>query len=530
MKPNIGENINIDRTTFKFDRANAWAMIEGFKNNPNKPEEQIKQAIYCVISTERDRWQENIGRLFTYATSQNANQPLSRYGNDLLIKHPKSRNNNSFVNNSGYPELNYIAVCDTIYEIQNDYALWNEICFSGEYENIFGIWLPEAPYNRFYDIEKDRPKRPPYFIVLLRVYQIDCSFNMEHLEGGESFNPHYIKNEYYDDLANPILVDCLINDTDFKQLKDDLETALNNSNLLVNTVILNDTLEDFDEGGPIGEGGETPIKVENEIDKYCKLLKECKPQIILQGAPGTGKTFTAEEIAKKLTNNNEDEYKIIQFHPAYSYEDFVRGIVAKPAPNGVIYEVEDKILLDFVNKAKKDENKNFVLILDEINRANLPSVLGELIFALEYRGKFVDCLYKKGTDNKIKLPNNLYIIGTMNTADRSVGNIDYAIRRRFAFVTLKSEKQVIETVIKDINVKNKAINLFSAVNLLFTNIAPDYNKDDVMIGHSYFLADNLSKLELKLEYEIKPILREYVKDGILLDNNGLLNKINSLKV
>jgi len=270
-------------------------------------------------------------------------------------------------------------------------------------------------------------------------------------------------------------------------------------------------------------------KNENETDKYCDILLNCKPQIILQGAPGTGKTYMAERIAIKLTEYNTGEYKIIQFHPAYSYEDFVRGIIAKPVNNGIIYEVVDKILLEFIDKALKAENKKFVLILDEINRANLPAVLGELIFALEYRDKYIDCLYKKGNDNKIKLPKNLFLIGTMNTADRSVGSIDYAIRRRFAFVTLKSDKEIIKLYKKTYN---QALALYDKVEKLFSNIAPDFNKDDVMIGHSYFLADTINKLELKLEYEIKPILREYLKDGVLNDKNGisLLDEINNLKL
>jgi len=494
-------DIRLHNKTFKLDKANAWAMIEGFGN------ENTKQAIYCIITRDKNWWNEGNNRLLSFSGDIPFQNLLSDFGK------PFTRYQN--------PPLKYIAVCDTIYQINNDIELWNILCNN----DIFDIWQPEAPEKRFSNLKREQD----YFISLLRVFEIDYEFDkQQHLKGGEAFNPHEFKDDCLD-LLDRQITNCIIDDFEFNELKTKIENLI--EPFFVNKFEIENTLEGLEETEQIETFPEPKIKAtENIIDKYCNLLKDCKPQIILQGAPGTGKTFTAEEIAKKLTNNNEDEYKIIQFHPAYSYEDFVRGIVAKPASNGVIYEVEDKILLDFVNKAKKNETKNFVLILDEINRANLPSVLGELIFALEYREKFVDCLYKKGTDNKIKLPKNLFIIGTMNTADRSVGNIDYAIRRRFAFVTLKPEKQVIETVIKDLNVKNKAINLFSAVNLLFTNIAPDYNKDDVMIGHSYFLADNLSKLELKLEYEIKPILREYVKDGILLDNNGLLNKINSLKV
>ena len=162
--------------------------------------------------------------------------------------------------------------------------------------------------------------------------------------------------------------------------------------------------------------------------------------------------------------------------------------------------------------------KYFILIIDEINRANLPSVLGELIYALEYRGEPVKSIYKIGDDNTLVLPPNLLIIGTMNTADRSVGHIDYAIRRRFAFVEVLPSDLVIEQVVTDINLKQKAKLLFASISALFAEekVASDFKVKDVQIGHSYFLAQTEAELKRKLEYEIKPILREYLKDGILL--------------
>src|SRR5690606_16967778 len=144
------------------------------------------------------------------------------------------------------------------------------------------------------------------------------------------------------------------------------------------------------------------------------------------------------------------EFKLIQFHPAYTYEDFVRGIVVETNDGAQPeYKVVDKVLAEIARKALEDESSNYVLIIDEINRANLPSVLGELIYALEYRfdpnkpeETTVESMYSLKNEESsevaegrtLRLPKNLFIIGTMNTADRSVGHIDYAIRRRFAFV------------------------------------------------------------------------------------------------
>ena len=224
---------------------------------------------------------------------------------------------------------------------------------------------------------------------------------------------------------------------------------------------------------------------------------------------------------------NPEQYKLIQFHPSYTYEDFVRGITAKSINGQVEYKTENKVLIDFAEKAAKnleedtdDERKNYVLVIDEINRANLPSVLGELIYALEYRGDQVESMYSIDGNSTIVLPENLYIIGTMNTADRSVGSIDYAIKRRFSFVSILPD----ETPIRN----EKAKKLFVEISKLFVEekegkkinskfLAPDFDYKDVQLGHSYFLAEEVEELKVNLKYEILPILNEYIRDGLLLE-------------
>lgn len=249
-----------------------------------------------------------------------------------------------------------------------------------------------------------------------------------------------------------------------------------------------------------------------------KNILEFKKQIILQGAPGTGKTYTAKKIAEAMGCG----YEVIQFHPSYTYEDFVRGIVSKTDENGNIsYEVEDKILINAIKKAEENKNKNkpYILIIDEINRANLPSVLGELLYALEYRGENVTCPYGEA----IAIPDNLYIIGTMNTADRSIGSIDYAVRRRFAFYTVKAD----EKFIKDDYSKN--VFKYIKNEVIEKHLSEEYQLDDIMIGHSYFIfndeevysdTDLAHKyMNLSLQYNIIPLLEEYYKDGILIDKD-----------
>lgn len=255
------------------------------------------------------------------------------------------------------------------------------------------------------------------------------------------------------------------------------------------------------------------------------------------------------------------ETKLIQFHPAYTYEDFVRGIIVETNQiNQVEYKVVNKILADFAQKALENSTVNYVLIIDEINRANLPSVLGELIYALEYRYNeevinekeaTVESMYalkqnEKDTqgDNTLMLPSNLFIIGTMNTADRSVGHIDYAIRRRFAFVDVLPVMEPVHPEIKEtfIKISNLFVKNFEGLVNPGTienadTLSSDFRAEDVWLGHSYFICKNeegidIEKadaepiLKMKMKYEVIPILKEYIKDGIL-NNNEVVKKVMS---
>lgn len=188
------------------------------------------------------------------------------------------------------------------------------------------------------------------------------------------------------------------------------------------------------------------------------------------------------------------------------------------------YLDENNLQYSVTNETERIEKKSYILIIDEINRANLSSVLGELIYALEYRGEEVESIYSVDDSlmkNKLILPPNLYIIGTMNTADRSVGHIDYAIRRRFAFVDVMPEK------LQDNDEIYFNTNDFTKISALFNkiNVSKEFEIDAVQIGHSYFIVkkedaiDEVKRNELfkmKMDYEVKPILLEYVRDGILI--------------
>ena len=346
--------------------------------------------------------------------------------------------------------------------------------------------------------------------------------------------------------------------------------------------------------------------------------------------------------------NNHQQFQLVQFHPSYTYEDFVRGIVSTPNEEGegILYKAENKILAKFAEEARnnylahlgktknninfrnklnvlldkinekvtaglvypfgekitaqivaikedgliynfpdrqeikykilfsdmekiynnwneisqpvdvrdmetklglamkgkypyyyrilqhligintnknnpviQEELKDYILVIDEINRANLSSVLGELIYALEYRGEAVNSMYEVDGSTELVLPPNFYIIGTMNTADRSVGHIDYAVRRRFAFVDLPSRNLKAEDGMADFDE-----NLFNQVNEIFNNhSSSEFEKEHIQLGHSYFIdksgEKNGANMAIRLEYEIKPILNEYIKDGVLVGDD-----------
>ena len=248
-----------------------------------------------------------------------------------------------------------------------------------------------------------------------------------------------------------------------------------------------------------------------------ELLEGGFPQVIFYGPPGTGKTRAALRIAASILGKENAEalsaagprFAFVQFHPSYNYEDFVRGIRVKTVGNNVVYQIENRIFGKMAKRAA-DNDTPHVLVVDEINRANVSAVLGELIYGLEYRDTEVQTPYKIDDKTGLIIPKNLRIIGTMNTADRTIGQIDYAVRRRFAFVHCPPDESVVASV-----GGARALEFFGMVDNVFACLSADYDKGDVCIGHSYFLAKSESKLANKIIYQAVPILREYLKDGVL---------------
>ena len=374
-----------------------------------------------------------------------------------------------------------------------------------------------------------------------------------------------------------------------------------------------------------------------------------KNQIILQGAPGTGKTYSTAQIAlatigvkdidladhESVMKRYKELHKIgqiefVTFHMSMDYEDFVEGIKPESDGNSISYDIEDGIFkkicedaasrtssnfdaaydgfikdiaecteeephilttitgkkfgvcpnskgnlslltgpklqkngvlrkgeieeaakgnedadwyyysIGVVNHLKQNYNldvkaehkqQNYVLIIDEINRGNVSKIFGELITLLEADKRAggdhplsVRLPYSK---KDFSVPDNLYIIGTMNTTDRSVGSLDYALRRRFAFVTITAHRHIIEEYynkIGDEDLRDIACERFSMVKEFLNDCKSDMDIDDLMVGHSFFMAPDRNKFDLKWKYEVLPLLDEYYKDGIInkkWDNSNL---------
>jgi DNA polymerase III delta prime subunit len=234
-------------------------------------------------------------------------------------------------------------------------------------------------------------------------------------------------------------------------------------------------------------------------------LLSAKGQLIFYGPPGTGKTFVAKELARHLVQGGGAS-QLVQFHPSYSYEDFFEGFrPSEGGDTGVAYELRSGPLKRWAETAREDEEHPYVLIVDEINRGNIPKIFGELLFLLEYRNEAVELQYGQG---QFSLPSNLFLIGTMNTADRSIALVDAALRRRFFFVPFIPSEAPISDVLRSWLKENERDELAA---LLLDELNRRIAKDEVAIGPSYFMSGDGShqSLERIWRHAILPLLDEH---------------------
>ena len=247
---------------------------------------------------------------------------------------------------------------------------------------------------------------------------------------------------------------------------------------------------------------------EAELDEIEQLLAD-KPQLVLYGPPGTGKTWVAERLARYLTREG-GEVRVVQFHPSYGYEDFVEGIrpVVSEKAAQVGYRVEPGIFRLLCDQARKRPKETFVLVVDEINRGNLPRIFGELLYLLERRGPNyrVELPISR---QAFSVPTNLVLIGTMNTADQSIALIDAALRRRFHFVELRPDSQLLREWLSQHAPKMAYV--ATVLDKLNDALRRERLDDNLLVGHTHFMRRGLDELALKRLWDrsIVPTLEEY---------------------
>ena len=417
-------------------------------------------------------------------------------------------------------------------------------------EKLSQLQRGESPKNKGGD--------DPYVLAVAKYVYENFKNSLDTLENNDQFKLIQFHPSYtYEDFVRGIVAESKGEKIEYKNVNKTLglfaEKALNNfrdskkdSKMISKEIGIKNAFEDFkefindeieksagffsltDSVGLITTGDDEAFRYKGKNEGWLKNGNRMLFKDILQA-------YTDENTERQHLKKNSLVSGLARQHASY----FIRVI-------NLFQEFikKENIVPDSESNDEKIELKNFVLIIDEINRANLSSVLGELIYALEYREKAVESMYSVDDsvlDNKnhIILPPNLYIIGTMNTADRSIGHIDYAIRRRFAFIDVLPEE------LKDDKIKFNT-DIFKKVSELFiTNydeyilneniklersktLSAEFRPEDVWMGHSYFIQtkekDKDGKeilvpedFNIRLEYEIKPILMEYVKDGILIN-------------
>ncbi len=355
-------------------------------------------------------------------------------------------------------------------------------------------------------------KRQPVPEIVQKLYSKDCIFDLQTSDSVQNVS---------DELS--VMIENAASDS---KAQKELKNVRSYVNKYKEFLIYCERLEEMakhKQSYSFAKDADKPFIDEDKFLKIVSILSR-KKNIILEGAPGVGKTFLARKIAYQLIGEIKDEnIEMVQFHQSYSYEDFVQGI--RPSSNGD-FEVRNGIFYNFCQKARRSEEP-FVFIIDEINRGNLSKIFGELMMLIEAdkRSKkyAIKLTYSEEEDETFFVPSNVFIIGCMNTADRSLAIVDYALRRRFAFCPIQPEfneafQEFLAAKVGKENV-GKIVKRITQVNSMI-QANPSLGKG-LEIGHSYFCqTEKIQDFETwwsdLCEYELFPYIQE-----ICFDNEDL---------
>ena len=531
--------INANKGWAKFYIEFANKLLE-FKNNRKELIEKIKLVFNSNkieipnIINEEDIDPFTIFGLFNKGLSERRTKILKGIANIFEINSktpeefycvPVYRNFNSNFYNPLQNEKNDIEALWNIFEASINYADNN----TNENREAFIKY-----YNLAKDIKGNKWKltmglcwiRPfnyisldPYDIELIIKYNLIPAEYLKYIKKSDNSIPNA---EEYLIICNIMIENIKNNNYKFNNFFELSDYALyivcvtRNKNKEGNTMNIENNFNKYDKNKFLQEVYIT----EKEYDKLEKLIKD-KKNIILQGSAGVGKSYAAKRLAYSIIGEKDNErVKMIQFHQSYSYEDFIIGY--RPNENG--FELKEGVFYKFCKEAEMDENKEnkYFLIIDEINRGNISKIFGELFMLIENdkRGEeyALELVYKD--DEKFFVPENLYIIGLMNTADRSLAMLDYALRRRFIFIDIEPAFNKPQFK-NDLENKNIDKDLINKIIEKFTKLNETIKSDKTLgkgytIGHSYFCnRKNLNKEDYEdiINYEIAPTLKEYWFDN-----------------
>ncbi|HEY7108278.1 MAG TPA: AAA family ATPase [Nitrososphaeraceae archaeon] len=343
---------------------------------------------------------------------------------------------------------------------------------------------PIAKYDLYGIFDKIKRKHDRYFAVIFNRPEVTFLFSRDDLKFFEyKLNPKIgpKKRFFYIEERDP--------DSHFLKLSEDANTTSGKeiSNYRYNWHLIKDIEFAIKE---LRENFGNVIHVNEKTISNWETILTTNKQLVFYGPPGSGKTYVAEEFAKYITERYDGRYEIIQFHPSYGYEDFVEGIKPNLKDGQIFYEPKNSIFKVLCKEASENQAKKFVLIIDEINRGNLAKIFGELLYGLEYRGS-THIIKLPYSQEPLIIPENLWIIGTMNSADRSLALVDFALRRRFYFIELMPDENILRSFLErnQCNIVEGTVKFFKEINDAIKKegkLGKHYQ-----LGYSYFMKENL---------------------------------------